>query len=51
LNGGKFGVCEDDEPLGATHLKDGDPDQLTDDRYEGHGLKVGDAYVVVWPHG
>ena len=28
-----------------------DEDDADDDRFEGHGLKPGDMYVVVWPHG
>lgn len=50
LNGGKFGIPEDHEE-GATHLMDGDPDQLTDRCYSGSGLKQSDPYVIIWPHG
>jgi hypothetical protein len=28
-----------------------DEDDADDDRFEGHDLKVGDSYVVIWPHG
>jgi hypothetical protein len=28
-----------------------DEDDADDDRFEGHGLKVGDPYVIIWPHG
>ena len=28
-----------------------DGDDLTDERFEGYGLKVGHPYVIIWPHG
>jgi hypothetical protein len=27
-----------------------DEDHADDDRFEDHGLKVGDKYVIIWPH-